>query len=179
VKRLAREMKVWAPCIHPNILEFTGYYLSKDYKVAYLVCPYMKNGNIKSYLAREAPPLRRRLELAFDTIKGLAYLHSREPPIVHGDLKSLNVLINDQEVALLSDFGLARAMEDKPTGLSTSHGFKGTIRYCSPEVLHGSSREPESDMWAWGCLVLEVSICNFDYELPSVALQTGQIFDRC
>ncbi|KAG8943310.1 hypothetical protein FRC04_002934 [Tulasnella sp. 424] len=61
--RLAREIKVWASCNHENILEFTGYYLSKDFKKAYLVSPYMTNGNIKEYLSREAPSQEQRLEL--------------------------------------------------------------------------------------------------------------------
>lgn len=154
--RLAREMKVWASCKHENILEFRGYHLSKDFKRAYLVSPYMKNGNVRDYLAREAPLLNRRMLLVSDTAKGLQYLHSRDPPIVHGDLKALNILINDDGGALLSDFGLAKAIGDKRTGLTTSNGFKGTVRYCSPEALQGNQIECPSDMWSWGCLAMEI-----------------------
>ncbi|KIO33047.1 hypothetical protein M407DRAFT_17928 [Tulasnella calospora MUT 4182] len=153
--RLAREMKVWASCKHENVLEFWGYHLSKDFRQAYLISPYMKNGNITEYLAQKAPPLKRRLELVRDTARGLRYLHSRDPPIVHRDLKPPNVLINDEGKALLSDFGLAEAMGENSTGLNTSNGFKGTIRYCSPEVCQGSPPQRASDIWAWGCLALE------------------------
>ncbi|KAG8978201.1 hypothetical protein FRB90_008567, partial [Tulasnella sp. 427] len=86
--RLAREMKVWESCKHENVLEFKGFHLSKDLKKAYLISPYMANGNIKEYLIREAPPMEKRLQLVQDTSKGLEYLHTRQPPIVHGDLKS-------------------------------------------------------------------------------------------
>ncbi|KAG9030421.1 Phosphatidylinositol (PI) 3-kinase [Tulasnella sp. UAMH 9824] len=107
--------------------------------------------------------LMKDLDKLLDTIKGLAYLHSRDPPIVHSDLKALNVLVNDNGRALLSDFGLAQAMEDGPTGLSTSSGFQGTFRYCSPEVLQGTSPNLQSDIWAWGCLALEIITDKLPY----------------
>ncbi|KAG8900198.1 hypothetical protein FRC01_010241, partial [Tulasnella sp. 417] len=86
--RLAREMKDWASCKHPNILEFWGFHLSEDFTKAYLVSPYMVNGNVQAYIAREAPPQEVRLALIVDTITGLDYLHKRDPPVVHGDLKT-------------------------------------------------------------------------------------------
>lgn len=154
--RLAREMKVWAACKHENVLEFWGFHLSKDFQTAYLLSPYMKNGNVKDYLVREAPPLEHRLELVLDTIRGLEYLHSRDPPVVHGDLKVLNVVLNDNGKALLCDFGLARAQQAAPTGLSTGKGFKGTFRYSSPEALDFSQMECPSDIWSWACLAQEM-----------------------
>ncbi|KAG8967693.1 hypothetical protein FRC05_001951 [Tulasnella sp. 425] len=87
--RLAREIELWASCKHANILELTGYYNSEDFREVYMISPYMANGNIKDYLSREAPSQEHRLKLVLGTIKGLAYLHTREPPIVHGDLKSV------------------------------------------------------------------------------------------
>ncbi|KAG9045499.1 hypothetical protein FS837_006214 [Tulasnella sp. UAMH 9824] len=154
--RLAREMKVWASCHHPNVLEFTGFYLADDYRKAYLISPYMKNGNVRDYLRRETPSPEARLELIIDATKGLDYLHKQDPPVVHGDLKTLNVLVNDDGRALLSDFGLASAKQDTPTGLSTSKGFKGTFRFSSPEALDFSQVECPADIWSWGILAQEI-----------------------
>lgn len=67
------------------------------------------------------------------------------------------MLINDNGRALLSDFGLATAKQDGPTGLSTSKGFRGSFRYSSPEALDLGQVECPSDIWSWGCLAQEVS----------------------
>lgn len=70
-----------------------------------------------------------------------------------------NVLIGVELQAMLADFGLAQTLEDGPTGLTTSTGPRGTVRYYSPELL-GENAHPDlsSDIWAWACLAFEVSV---------------------
>ncbi|KAG8894299.1 hypothetical protein FRC00_009164, partial [Tulasnella sp. 408] len=105
-----------------------------------------------------------RVAYVRDTLKGLQYLHTRDPPIAHGDLKSLNVLINDDRRAVLCDFGLAGAVRrGGHSGLTTSCHFKGSGRWCSPEVLLGEKRTLESDIWGWACLALEIMTGNPPY----------------
>jgi serine/threonine protein kinase len=65
----------------------------------------------------------------FQTARGLEYLHSHEPVIVHGDLKAANVLINDKGEAMLSDFGLAKIQQEEPTGFTTANIGGGTLRW--------------------------------------------------
>lgn len=63
---------------------------------------------------------------------------------------------------MLADFGISKSLEDGPTGLS-SGGRDATLRYCSPELADekGSAwSELASDMWAWGCLALEVCVVD-------------------
>lgn len=72
-----------------------------------------------------------------------------------------NILVTDDERAILCDFGLATVMDDELTALATSNEFKGSTRWCSPEVLSGESRSPSTDMWSWGCLALEVAGWNY------------------
>ncbi|KAG8987501.1 hypothetical protein FRB90_003316, partial [Tulasnella sp. 427] len=158
--RLARELKIWAGLRHPHVLPLIGYYLDKDYKVAILMSQYMAHGDLQEYIDRKAPSREAKLRLVCDVTDGLEYLHTRSPPIVHGDLKMKNVLISETRRGLLTDFGLSRTLEDEPTGLTTSDGFKGTLRFCSPELVRdqGSKHTLSSDMWAWGCLALEVSL---------------------
>lgn len=62
------------------------------------------------------------------------------------------MLVNDDRSAVLCDFGLAIVLQDEPMGLTTAEGFKGTIRWCSFEVLCGERKSPESDIWSWGLL---------------------------
>lgn len=70
-----------------------------------------------------------------------------------------NVLINSNYRAVLCDFGLARLYEDIGfERLETSTGFKGSIRWCSPEILDGQPRTPSSNVYAWAWLVWEVSV---------------------
>ncbi|KAG9023980.1 hypothetical protein FS837_005547, partial [Tulasnella sp. UAMH 9824] len=86
--RLVREMVVWSTCKHENILQFLGYHLGENFDPAYLISPHMENGNVRDYLAANKVDNRQLLEWVQDTLSGLIYLHSQDPPIVHGDLKA-------------------------------------------------------------------------------------------
>lgn len=70
------------------------------------------------------------------------------------------MLVDLRRRALLADFGLSRAVQEGPSGLTTSHGLKGTLRYYSPELLSEENAKLtlQSDVWAWACLGVEVSI---------------------
>ncbi|KAG8977550.1 hypothetical protein FRC05_001408 [Tulasnella sp. 425] len=155
--RLARELRVWAGLRHAHILPLLGYFLDKDYKEALLISEYMIYGDLKDYITQKKPAWDTRLQLIRDTTEGLAYLHGKKPPILHGDLKPRNVLINAERRAMLADFGLSKALKAGPTGLTTSIGIKATLRYASPELM--SESDPDrclpSDIWAWACLALE------------------------
>ncbi|KAG8989972.1 hypothetical protein FRB94_013835 [Tulasnella sp. JGI-2019a] len=157
-KRLVREMKAWSKLQHPNILPLLGFHLSDNLDLALIICPLQPYGNVKGYLQQMKPSNLDRLGLALDTICAVEYLHSLDPPVVHGDLKALNVLMSNERRAILCDFGLAVAADEVQSGLTTSRGFKGSIRYCSPELVmeEEARRSPASDMWAWGCLVVEI-----------------------
>ncbi|KIO18620.1 hypothetical protein M407DRAFT_83697 [Tulasnella calospora MUT 4182] len=162
-QRLTREMIAWSACHHENILPFVGYFLSQDLETSYLVSPFIRNGNVKDYLTSKQAKPEERLELVRDTLKGLHYLHTRDPPIIHGDLKSLNVLVNDDRRAVLCDFGLAGAVRGGHSGLTTSSDFKGSTRWCSREVLMGDERTLKSDIWGWACLASEIITGNPPY----------------
>ncbi|KAG8891466.1 hypothetical protein FRB99_003582, partial [Tulasnella sp. 403] len=179
---LIRELVVWSNLQHVNILPFIGYFLDPRLEGAWLVAPFMRNGNLSDYLRRERldqdtcvqvvslqsnarkSSLTRRLE-ALDTAKGLHYLHNLDPPVCHGDIKSLNVLISDDRHAVLCDFGLAKTMESMPSGLTTStFNQGGSLPYESPELLLGESlRAQESDVWAWGCVLQEIFSGRYPY----------------
>lgn len=92
---------------------------------------------------------------------GLDHLHSQSPPIYHGAIKPENVLINDRLEATLSDFGLSRLLRD----LGQSDGVTGptrdtaqvTFNYTAPELFAGQAPGRETDVYAFGGLILAVS----------------------
>ncbi|KAG8926120.1 hypothetical protein FRC01_009320 [Tulasnella sp. 417] len=149
-------MKVWADLKHPNIVPFVGF--SLDEEVAWLISSWASKGNAYDYLVKSKADFPTRLKLLLDAAEGLAYLHGRNPPVVHGDIKSANVLIAEEVRGMLGDFGLSRVLEADPTGLTTSRTIKGSMRYMSPELLDENVIHTlQSDVWAFGCLALEVS----------------------
>ncbi|KAG8922861.1 hypothetical protein FRC01_013515 [Tulasnella sp. 417] len=158
--RLVRELKVWAAAKHPNILELVGFYLSENYGCAQLISTYIAHGNVKDYIKTCNPDLEVRLNLVKGITSGINHLHTRDPPICHGDLKPPNVLVNHNIEAVLCDFGLSTFINESgaPSGLTTSKSVKGSTRYMSPELLQefGATHTLGSDMWAWACTVFEV-----------------------
>ncbi|KAG8901306.1 hypothetical protein FRB99_005406, partial [Tulasnella sp. 403] len=162
---LIRELAVWAGLYDYNIVSLIGFYLSPQLDEAWLVSPFMPKGNLCQYLIQHSLSEQRRLDLVLDTARGLQYLHSQDPPICHGDIKSLNVLITTDHVAVLCDFGLAKTMESMPSGLTTStFNQAGSLAYESPELVLGTSlRSLESDVWAWACVLQEIFTGRLPY----------------
>ncbi|KIO19687.1 hypothetical protein M407DRAFT_47089, partial [Tulasnella calospora MUT 4182] len=154
-------MGVWSSLRHENILKFTGYYIERDFKTAYLLSPYMLNGNAQTYLATKQSTMDERLSLLCDTMNGLNYLHNLQPPVVHGNLKAANVLINDNRRAVLSDLGLS-ALTETPEVTERPHPVS-LVRWLSPELLRVRERTTKSDVWAWGCLALELVTRDIPY----------------
>ncbi|KAG8901837.1 hypothetical protein FRB99_005076, partial [Tulasnella sp. 403] len=156
---LAREVSIWGPLEQVNIIPFIGFHLDFASKEAWLVSTFAENGTVIGYIQERAmTDMGERLELVKDTISGLQYLHTRSPPICHGDIKAANVLVNGQGRAMLCDFGLSAPVGTVPSGLTTTDFRRaGTIRYqCKELLLEGDRRSLETDIWAWGCLTLEV-----------------------
>ncbi|KAG9041571.1 hypothetical protein FS837_012078 [Tulasnella sp. UAMH 9824] len=154
--RLKREVFVWSQITHPNLHPILGY---RSQPQPRLISPWCHHGNVKDYL-RANPGLSKcdKLRLLFQTAFGLEHLHSRTPPICHGDLKPENVLINDRHGPALSNFGLRRVLQGLSghAGPATSEALKGTLRYTAGELVAGQKPSLESDVYAFGGLILTV-----------------------
>ncbi|KAG8944723.1 hypothetical protein FRC03_001925 [Tulasnella sp. 419] len=155
ILRLNREILVWEKLKHPNIVPLLGFAM-KDQSPC-LVAPWY-HCNIHQYICKH--PNADRPRLILDVINGLQYLHSHDPPIIHGDLKAANVLIDDTGAARICDFGSSRIMQECSTGLTTSTA-SGSIRWMAPELFSDSfdstsQRTSMSDIYAFTLTALEI-----------------------
>lgn len=97
--------------------------------------------NPKYKLTWEEPVLR----MMIDTARGMAYLHSMNPPIIHRDLKSMNILVSSTFSCKVSDFGLSREKADDETMSIT-----GTPLWLPPEMIRGERYTEAADVYSFG-----------------------------
>ncbi|KIO21978.1 hypothetical protein M407DRAFT_79667, partial [Tulasnella calospora MUT 4182] len=149
-----REVQVMAGLSHENIVRLIGYVEDLENGTAWIVLPWEPNGNVSEFLAKGDWEIPERIQ---DTFEGIKYLHTRQPPICHGDLKSFNILVNSSYRAVITDFGSARvisALGDE--ALSIDSGPAWSLRWAAPEVMNGERPSLSSDIWAAGWVCWEV-----------------------
>ncbi|KAJ7700565.1 kinase-like domain-containing protein [Mycena metata] len=154
-ERFYEEALLWKNLKHPNILPFIGLHseasdLNKPLSMV-MVCPWMPNGTIIKYLKDfpETPIVAKVLEIA----QGLNYLHSI--PVVHGDLRGSNILVDAEGHARLADFGLACYAD----ATAKSSVRRGSVKWMAPELLQPPSRfqrTRSTDVYALACVINEV-----------------------
>lgn len=105
---------------------------------------------------------------SIDTIKGLLCLHNWKPQIVHRDMKSLNLLVDENWTVKVCDFGTSRFTSGTGVDLSTLGKLRGTYAYCAPEVYFGKSFTPKSDIYSFGVILWELAFrcITGTYEQP-------------
>ncbi|XP_052883502.1 probable LRR receptor-like serine/threonine-protein kinase At3g47570 [Gossypium arboreum] len=142
-------------------------YQGNDFKA--IVLEFMANGTLESWLHHDYDEdhsprqlnFAQMLDIAIDVANALDYLHHHcRTPIVHRDLKPTNVLLDDDMVAHVGDFGIAKLLSDAASKLdneqTTSSIIKGTLGYLAPEYGMGGSTSLEGDIYSYGILILEM-----------------------
>uniref|UniRef100_J3N7E1 Receptor kinase-like protein Xa21 n=2 Tax=Oryza brachyantha TaxID=4533 RepID=J3N7E1_ORYBR len=134
-----------------------------------LVLEYMANGNLETWLhpkpdkriPKRPLTLASTISIAVDIAAALEYLHNRSsPPLVHCDLKPSNVLLDDEMVAHVSDFGLAKFLYSDSSMMSSTSdsiaGPRGSVGYIAPEYALGCKISFEGDIYSYGIILLEM-----------------------
>ncbi|KAL0583275.1 hypothetical protein ABG067_006776 [Albugo candida] len=155
----ASEVKVMAKLEHPKIVRFIGVAWSTALTIQ-AVTEYMDCGDLKSLLnSRKGSSLtwaNLKCQIAIDIADALVYMHTMNPKIIHRDLKSRNVLVDAQQGAKLSDFGISRnrSLEDTMTA------GVGTARWIAPEVILGGHYTELADVYSLGVVLTELDTCK-------------------
>ncbi|KAF5358884.1 hypothetical protein D9757_012302 [Collybiopsis confluens] len=157
-KEFCHEALIWRQLRHPNILPLLGVNVDLFSPSFCLVSPWMENKDIITYL-KQNPTHRIRTVLS-EVASGLRYLHSINPPLVHGDIRGANILVTLDHRCCLADFGLSvMTTSSQAWTMRTSLSFtaRGTMRWLAPEYLSSDiPNHPSRDVYAFGCTILEV-----------------------
>ncbi|CAH1389049.1 unnamed protein product [Nezara viridula] len=173
--QFSTEINLLSGVIHQNILPVIGYSNDGPYKC--LIYSFMPNGSLQDALEaknnRDVLSWQERFHIMHGTAKGLEYLHSMEKPLIHRDLKSANVLLDENLTPKVGDFGLVKA--GKPFGKLTmfTSTVVGTSAYMAPEAFKGEI-SPKGDVFSFGVVVLEIitGLPPYDEEREIVDLLT-------
>lgn len=151
-ERLEAELTICKDLIHDNIVETLGFEYAENHLYIYL--EYVPGGSMSKVL-HEFGALNNNLltNSTAGVLQGLNYLHTRDPPVVHRDIKGANILVSLDFTVKLSDFGCS-----KRSSVTTSFTTIGSIPWMAPEVIQqvdGYGRK--ADIWSLGCVVLEMA----------------------
>ncbi|RZC66312.1 hypothetical protein C5167_009996 [Papaver somniferum] len=139
---------------HPNVLLFMGAVTSPENLC--IVTEFLPRGSLFQLLQRGSCKLdkRRRVLMALDIARGMTYLHSRNPPVVHCDLKSSNLLVDKNWTVKVGDFGISRL---KNATYLTGKSGRGTPQWMAPEVMRSDPSDEKSDVYSFGVILWELS----------------------
>ena len=186
IQKYYDECQLLSDLHHPNIVQFLGicFLRNSSHKLPMLVMERMQ-GNLDNLLENTPDiSLAKKCSILQDVARGLHYLHSRSPSIIHRDLTARNVLINSAMVAKIADMGNSRIVDIQPGQLARTMtvGAPGTIVYMPPEAFEVPPKYgPMLDMFSFGHLTLFTAIQEFPGNLLPPNYQdpaTGRLTPR-
>ncbi|CAA2964193.1 LYK5 [Olea europaea subsp. europaea] len=195
---VSREIDVLRQINHSHIIRLSGFCLHQG--VTYLVYEYAEKGSLSDWLQNNKMQnqdsfnsihstgfldWKQRVQIAYDIVDALNYLHNfTNPPYIHKNLKSSNVLLDSNMRAKVANFGLARSSDtDHSTPIMTRH-VVGTHGYMAPEYIDSGLITPKLDVFAFGVVLLElmsgreaVASKGFDKEGDLLSARINEVLD--
>ncbi|EER95121.1 hypothetical protein BDA96_01G453500 [Sorghum bicolor] len=150
-----RELEILGSVKHRYLVNLRGYCNSPSSKL--LIYDYLPGGSLDEVLHEKSEQLDwdARINIILGAAKGLSYLHHDcSPRIIHRDIKSSNILLDGNFEARVSDFGLAKLLEDEESHITTI--VAGTFGYLAPEYMQFGRATEKTDVYSFGVLVLEI-----------------------
>lgn len=162
--RFEREAQLASRARSPHLVEVLDFQVEGD--APFLVYEFIPGRDLRDVLKTSEAPISTRVRWLREILQGLLALH--QIGIVHRDLKPENVLIHEDGRALVADLGLA--LSDTAERLTKTGMVVGTLAFMAPEILDGGPASPESDLYALGCLGIEVLYQNPLWSTDSVPI---------
>ncbi|CAA7017678.1 unnamed protein product [Microthlaspi erraticum] len=183
-KEFKAEVELLLRVHHVNLVSLVGYCDEESHLA--LLYEYAPNGDLKQHLSGErgGSPLKwsSRLKIVIETAQGLEYLHTgSKPPMIHRDVKTTNILLDEHFQAKLADFGLSRSF---PIGGEThvSTAIVGTPGYLDPEYYRTNRLNEKSDVYSFGIVILEIitsrPVIQQTREKPHIAAWVGHMLTK-
>ncbi|XP_069146625.1 serine/threonine-protein kinase STY46 isoform X2 [Solanum lycopersicum] len=157
-KEFAQEVYIMRKVRHKNVVRFIGA-CTRPPNLC-IVTEYMSGGSVYDYLHKQKGSFKfpTLLKVAIDVSKGMNYLHQNN--IIHRDLKAANLLMDENEVVKVADFGVARVKAQ--TGVMTAE--TGTYRWMAPEIIEHKPYDHKADIFSFGVLLWELMTGKLPYE---------------
>ncbi len=172
-QRFLRESRAAAAVVHENVVAIHG--VAESGGLPYFVMPYSRGESLQKRLDRVGPlAVEEILRIALQTARGLAAAHAQG--LVHRDVKPANILLDEGvERVLLTDFGLARAVDDAT--LTRSGVIAGTPQYMSPEQIRAEGVDTRSDLFSLGATIYAMCTGKAPFRADSTYAILRQITD--
>ena len=172
-ERLVHEARSASTLDHPNIGVIHGLEKSDDHQF-FIVMGYYEGETLSQKLTHGVVPAKEALDLAIQIAKGLSAAHSHN--IVHRDIKPSNIIITNDGLVKIVDFGLARVVASASATQSIS--LTGTLPYMAPEQILGEPVDQRSDVWALGVILVQMFTGSHPFVRPNTAAMTFAILNQ-
>ncbi|CAD6203512.1 unnamed protein product [Miscanthus lutarioriparius] len=173
------EIELLSRVHHKNLVGLLGFCFEQGEQM--LVYEFMSGGTLRDSLAGKSGlhlDWKKRLRVALGAARGLAYLHElADPPIIHRDVKSSNILMDEHLTAKVADFGLSKLVSDSERG-HVSTQVKGTLGYLDPEYYMSQQLTEKSDVYSFGVVMLELIVAKQPIEKGKyIVREAKRVFD--